>query len=68
MSNALKSIIDFNTVPLDLSNLGHELENENEVSEIHKNFTTEIDKVISDIKSSKAKIDNIVQQTVQALD
>ncbi|MGK3198918.1 TrlF family AAA-like ATPase [Enterobacter ludwigii] len=68
LSNALQSIIDFNTVPLDLSNLGHELENENEVSEIHKNFTTEIDKVISDIKSSKAKIDNIVQQTVQALD
>ena len=68
LSNALQSIIDFNTVPLDLSNLGHELENENEVSEIHKNFTAEIDKVISDIKSSKAKIDNIVQQTVQALD
>lgn len=68
LSNALQSIIDFNKVPLDLSNLGHELENENEVSEIHKNFTAEIDKVISDIKSSKAKIDNIVQQTVQALD
>lgn len=68
LSNALQSIIDFNTVPLDLSNLGHELENENEVSEIHKNFTAEIDKVISDIKSSKEKIDNIVQQTVQALD
>ncbi|WP_135409530.1 hypothetical protein [Escherichia sp. E4385] len=38
LSNALQSIIDFNTVPLDLSNLGHELENENEVSEIHKKF------------------------------